>query len=97
MKDAADGLAFQLVRRQKILLKRFLEILEMNQREHKQMIERLKKAFPQEQHVFIEAVDYFTGDKFDWLRKATLDAEGDCGRDMIETLKNYTIDINFNQ
>ena len=96
MADAAEMLDFQVIRRLRLLLKRFLEITEVNQQEHAIMLEKLKRALPTETHAFIDAVDYSDEPRRQMRRKAILDAAGDCERDILEQLKHFDVNFQFN-
>ena len=96
MGSADEMLQFQTVRRLRLLLKRFLEITETNQQEHAIMLEKLKRALPTETHAFIDAVDYSDEPRRQMRRKAILDAAGDCERDILEGLKHFDINYQFN-
>ena len=97
MGSADEMMRFQIVRRSRILLKRFLEIMENHKRNHDLMLVRLKRAFPEEYHKFIDLSDYLSDEQTQLTRKAILDAAGDCERDLLENINNFDINFNFNQ
>lgn len=64
----------------KDIYKRFLEILEDLQEEHKIQFDKLRHNIPQEYLSIIAQADYFTDGKLKHLRKRVLDCGNDAAR-----------------
>jgi hypothetical protein len=74
--------------------KRFLELLEDLQADHKAAMSKLKAALPSEYKNYVELADYFTDEKMKVLRKRVLDVGNDAVRAIQE---GWILNFQFKQ
>jgi hypothetical protein len=89
--EAEEMLKFAIRRSCVTLLKSSLILLEDLREEHKTFINKLNRFFP-EDPTLIETSNYFTEDKFNYLRKRVLDGN-EVIRDLEKQLDNYKIEF----
>lgn len=85
-----DYLAFQLNRNIISLYKRYFEIVDDLKQEHELMLLKVKK---QTSTQFAENIDYFTPDKYNYIRKKILDAGNDAIRNIESNFKSVSINL----
>jgi hypothetical protein len=85
-----DYLKFQLNRNIISLYKKYFEMVDDLRQEHKLMIQKMEKASSKE---FVENIDYFNEDKYNYIRKKILDNGNDAIRNIESSFKSITITI----
>jgi len=78
----------------KDIYKRFLELLEDLQEEHKIHFRKLRENMPEEFGAVVAQADYFTDSKMKHLRKRVLDCGNDAVRKIDGRLTHYCAVIN---
>jgi hypothetical protein len=76
------------------LFKGFINILEDLQQDHIRNFNKLRRVLPNDDDL-IELADYFDDDKFNWLRKKTLDLGNDCIRNINDNVEKMEIKFTF--
>jgi hypothetical protein len=85
-----DYLKFQLNRNIISLYKKYFEMVDDLRQEHKLMIQKMEKVSSKE---FVENIDYFNEDKYNYIRKKILDNGNDAIRNIESSFKSITITI----
>ena len=85
-----DYVQFQMQRNLISLYKHHLEIIENLKVDHKFMIKKLKESFPSE---VIDSFDYFDDNKYNYIRKRTLDIGNEAIRDFEKTLEKLDVSL----
>jgi len=85
-----DYVQFQMQRNLISLYKHHLEIIENLKVDHKFMIKKLKESFPSEA---IDSFDYFDDNKYNYIRKRTLDIGNEAIRDFEKTLEKLDVSL----
>jgi hypothetical protein len=85
-----DYLKFQLNRNIISLYKKYFEMVDDLRQEHKLMIQKMEKASSKE---FVENIDYFNEDKYNYIRKKILDNGNDAIRNIESSFKSITITL----
>ena len=85
-----EYLIFQIHRNIVNLYKQHLVLLEDIAIEHHQMMKKLKDHVDSE---YLETVDYLNKDKYNYLRKKTLDVGNESIRDFEKSLENLKITL----
>ena len=94
---AKEILKYQANRNVSNLYKRYLTILESNRNDHRIMLNKLVASLPPEFHHQVVLADYFSQEKFSYLRKQVLDAGNDCIREIENTIENMEVGFKFNK
>jgi len=74
-----EYLRFQLNRNVISLYKKYFEMIDDIKQEHKLMLQKMEKASSKE---FVENIDYFSEDKYNYIRKKILDSGNDAIRNI---------------
>ena len=90
-----DIISFQVHRNIVNLYKRYFEITEDLLREHKAFISKLQDR--ELSSINVESVDYFTDEKYDCIRKRSLDSGNDCVREIEKALEFVDITLKENE
>lgn len=85
-----EYLRFQLNRNIISLYKRYFEIIDDLRLDHKIMLEKMQKSYPEE---FVENIDYFNDDKYNYIRKKILDAGNDAIRNVESSFKPIKVSL----
>jgi hypothetical protein len=85
-----DYLKFQLNRNIISLYKKYFEMVDDLRQEHKLMIQKMEKVSSKE---FVENIDYFNEDKYNYIRKKILDNGNDAIRNIESSFKSITITL----
>lgn len=85
-----EYLRFQLNRNIISLYKRYFEIIDDLRLDHKIMLEKMQKSYPKE---FVENIDYFNDDKYNYIRKKILDAGNDAIRNVESSFKPIKVSL----
>jgi len=85
-----DYLKFQLNRNIISLYKKYFEMVDDLRQEHKLMIQKMENASSKE---FVENIDYFNEDKYNYIRKKILDNGNDAIRNIESSFKSITITL----
>jgi len=85
-----DYLAFQIRRSVVNLYKYQLAVIEDLRQDHLSMIKKLKKKIPEED---INDVDYFNSEKYNYIRKKTLDVGNEAIRDFESSIEKLEISL----
>jgi hypothetical protein len=85
-----DYLKFQLNRNIISLYKKYFEMVDDLRQEHKLMIQKMEKASSKE---FVENIDYFNEDKYNYIRKKILDNGNDAIRNIESSFKSISITL----
>jgi hypothetical protein len=85
-----DYLKFQLNRNIISLYKKYFEMVDDLRQEHKLMLQKMEKASSKE---FVENIDYFNEDKYNYIRKKILDNGNDAIRNIESSFKSITITL----
>jgi hypothetical protein len=85
-----DYLAFQIRRNVVNLYKYQLAVIEDLRQDHLSMLQKLKKKFPEEK---INDVDYFNSEKYNYIRKKTLDVGNEAIRDFESSIEKLEISL----
>jgi hypothetical protein len=85
-----DYLKFQLNRNVISLYKKYFEMVDDLRQEHKLMLQKMEKASSKE---FVENIDYFNEDKYNYIRKKILDNGNDAIRNIESSFKSITITL----
>jgi hypothetical protein len=85
-----DYLKFQLNRNVISLYKKYFEMVDDLRQEHKLMLQKMEKVSSKE---FVENIDYFNEDKYNYIRKKILDNGNDAIRNIESSFKSITITL----
>lgn len=85
-----EYLRFQLNRNVISLYKKYFEMIDDIRLEHKTMLQKMQKASSQD---FVENIDYFNDDKYNYIRKKILDSGNDAIRNIESSFKSITITL----
>ena len=85
-----DYLKFQLNRNVISLYKKYFEMVDDLRQEHKLMLQKIEKVSSKE---FVENIDYFNEDKYNYIRKKILDNGNDAIRNIESSFKSITITL----
>jgi hypothetical protein len=88
--DLKDYVQFQMQRNIVCLYKHHLEIIENLKIDHKFMLKKLKESFPSE---VVDSFDYFDDNKYNYIRKRTLDIGNEAIRDFEKTLEKLDVGL----
>lgn len=86
-------LRFQLRRETTVLFKQQLEILEDLKEEHYNALQKLIDNLPEPYKKYVNLADYFTDEKFNTLRKRTLQRGNDTIRNMETIVNDFDIKL----
>lgn len=92
-KDEKDILLFQTRRAFTTLCKHFLHLLEDLQREHQINFDKLHNSLGSKYTDLIEMADYFSDEKYTFLRKRVFDAGGELNREMETEIMKYNFHL----
>jgi hypothetical protein len=93
---ASELLSFQINRGTANIAKMQLSLFEDLKTEHAFFLKKLKEQLPQEYHKTVDMLNYFTDEKFSYLRKKVLDEAGSHNRGLISQLEFFSVDFNGN-
>ena len=79
---------FQMQRSLINLYKHHLEIIENLKGDHQFMVKKLKESFPEE---VVDSFDYFDNQKYNYIRKRTLDIGNEAIRDFDKTMEKLEV------
>lgn len=85
-----EYLRFQLNRNIISLYKKYFEMVDDLKQEHNLMLLKMEKASSKE---FIENIDYFSEDKYNYIRKKILDSGNDAIRNIESSFKSIQITL----
>ena len=85
-----EYLRFQLNRNVISLYKKYFEMVDDLRQEHKLMLQKMEKVSSKE---FVENIDYFNEDKYNYIRKKILDNGNDAIRNIESSFKSITITL----
>jgi hypothetical protein len=85
-----EYLRFQLNRNVISLYKKYFEMIDDIKQEHKLMLQKMEKASSKE---FVENIDYFSEDKYNYIRKKILDSGNDAIRNIESSFKPIKISL----
>ena len=85
-----DYLKFQLNRNVISLYKKYFEMVDDLRQEHKLMLQKMEKVSSKE---FVENIDYFNEDKYNYIRKKILDNGNDAIRNIDTSFKSINITL----
>lgn len=85
-----DYLKFQLNRNVISLYKKYFEMVDDLRQEHKLMLQKMEKVSSKE---FVENIDYFNEDKYNYIRKKILDNGNDAIRNIESSFKSISITL----
>lgn len=91
MKNQNEIILFQTQRLFTLMSKRFLCLLQDLQVEHEIHFNKLKDNLPFSYESLINQADYFSPDKYSYLRKKVFDIGGDCNRELQSEIDKYEI------
>ena len=89
---AGELLRFQINRGIIILSKRLLNLLEDLRQDHNVMLDKLESSFESEDNT-LKDVDYFTDDKYDYMRKKVLDLSNEQIRELERLIEKFNVNI----
>lgn len=85
-----EYLRFQLNRNIISLYKKYFEMVDDLKQEHNLMLLKMEKASSKE---FVENIDYFSEDKYNYIRKKILDSGNDAIRNIESSFKSIQITL----
>lgn len=85
-----DYFRFQLNRNVISLYKKYFEMIDDLRQEHKLMLMKMEKSSSKE---FVENIDYFSEDKYNYIRKKILDSGNDAIRNIESSFKSIQITL----
>lgn len=85
-----EYLRFQLNRNVISLYKKYFEMIDDLKQEHNLMLQKMEKASSKE---FVENIDYFSEDKYNYIRKKILDSGNDAIRNIESSFKSIQITL----
>jgi len=85
-----DYVVFQMQRNLVSLYKHHLEVIENLKIDHEFMVKKMKESFPEEA---VESLDYFGENKYNYIRKRTLDIGNEAIRDFEKNMEKLDINL----
>jgi len=85
-----EYIKFQYSRNITSLYKKYFEMIDDLKHEHESM---LKKVSEKHSEDFVKNIDYFTSDKYNYIRKKILDAGNDAIRNIDTSFKSINISL----
>ena len=85
-----DYVTFQMQRNLISLYKHHLEVIENLRIDHQFMLKKMKQSFPKEA---VDALDYFDENKYNYIRKRTLDIGNEAIRDFEKNMEKIDISL----
>lgn len=90
---AGELLRFQINRGIIVLSKRLLNLLEDLRQDHNVMLDKLESQLPPNYNKTLQDVDYYTDDKYDYLRKKILDLSNEQIRELERLLTKFDVNL----
>lgn len=85
-----EYLKFQYTRNITSLYKKYFEIIDDLKHDHEAMLKKIKENSSED---FVKNVDYFSPDKYNYIRKKILDAGNDAIRNIDTSFKSINISL----